>query len=204
MGEPLNVLVLESHHGVADRATLALKAAGHRVHRCHDRSSRGFPCLGLSGGPCPVDGPIDVALAVRHRVSPRPTPSSSGVGCAVRAGIPLVVDGAELLDPFAEMAAAHLSGNGEDVVATCETVAAAALDPLAEEIRQTFEPLLSSRGYPVDSLEVELEPRDDVLVVHLSGTDVPRAIVERLGVRALDPIRQATRRWRMVDVVVGR
>ena len=203
MAESLNVLLLESHHGEGTRSAHALEHAGHRVHRCHDRRRPDFPCVGLSGGDCPLDGPIDVALAVRQRATPRPTPLEDGVTCALRAGIPLVVDGRALLDPFADLAATHVEVEG-DVVGTCERTVAEALDPLAGAVHDTFAPLLASRGLAADSLDVRLEPGDGVLTVHLrGGDDVPKAVVEMLGVRALDAIRKVNRHWSVVDVVVG-
>src|SRR4029450_5803953 len=55
MTSPLDVLVIESHPGVAASAVHALETAGHHVHRCYDDDSLGFPCRAV-GGPaeCPL------------------------------------------------------------------------------------------------------------------------------------------------------
>src|SRR5690606_19074537 len=133
---------------------------------------------------------------------PRPTQLEDGVTCALRAGIPLVVAGRGLLDPFAGLAATHVETGG-DVVTTCEQTVDRALDPLSGAVHDTFAPLLASRGLPADALDVRLEPGDGVLTVHLRGDSVPRPVVEMLGVRALDAIRKVNRHWSVVDVVLG-
>lgn len=47
MATTLDVLVLESRPGAADRAATALTHAGHRTHRCYGPGERGFPCRGV-------------------------------------------------------------------------------------------------------------------------------------------------------------
>ena len=48
MSERLDVLVVESHPGVADDAAAGLAASGHRVHRCHYAGFDAFPCVGVA------------------------------------------------------------------------------------------------------------------------------------------------------------
>jgi hypothetical protein len=118
---PLDVLVIESHQGAAAPASDILTAAGHRVHRCRDERSNGFPCRGvIDPDACPLAGPIDVALAVRWRIDPHITEIEQGVTCALRARVPLVESGPSALDPFAPWLTARVEG---DVVATCEAAA---------------------------------------------------------------------------------
>ena len=94
MTSPLDILVIESHPGAAVQAARQLEAAGHHVGRCHDSDCRGFPCRGVFD---PQERPLsavpDVALLLRSRVDPRPTPLEHGVSCAIRAGFPLVEGG---------------------------------------------------------------------------------------------------------------
>jgi hypothetical protein len=120
MAQTLDVLVMESHPHAADEAVAALVAAAHRVHRCHEPGGRSFPCVGLTNpGACPLDRGIDVALLVRRRIAPRPTPWEGGVSCVIRAGVPLIEEGPEILDPFEPWVTARSDG---DVVAACSRV----------------------------------------------------------------------------------
>ena len=104
--------VLESVPAAAERAAIALRGGGHRIHRCYEPGERGFPCKGVRDpAACPLEAGVDVAVLVRPRVAPRPTALETGVSCALRAGIPLVEQGREALDPFAPWVAARV-GDG--------------------------------------------------------------------------------------------
>jgi hypothetical protein len=112
MAQTLDVLVMESHPHAADEAEAALVAAGHRVHRCHEPGGHGFPCVGvIDPAACPLDRGVDVALLVRRRVAPRPTPWEGGVSCVIRAGVPLVEAGPDVLDPFERWVVARSDGD---------------------------------------------------------------------------------------------
>lgn len=199
MTDPLDVLLLESHPGAAAAAETELVAAGHRVHRCHDHTSRTQPCVGLTpGGSCPLDGPIDVALDVRQHITPRPTPLEDGVTCAAREGIPLVIDGSDLLDPFAQIATAHVRGH---VAEACTAAVEDALRPLAAAAQESLHAFLTSRGHDVDAAKLSFEARGPRLVVRLGTDGLDRAMASLLAVRALDAIRPVNRRWKKVDVV---
>lgn len=120
---PLDVLVIESHQGAAAPASDDLAAAGHRVHRCRDDRSHGFPCRGVvDPDACPLAAQTDVALVVRWRIDPRPTELEQGVTCALRARVPLVEAGPAALDPYAPYLAGRVDG---DVVAMCEAASTA-------------------------------------------------------------------------------
>jgi hypothetical protein len=126
----MNVLLLESDAHAADEAAARLRAAGHQVERCHEVGLPAFPCNGLlDGGECPLDrGPIEVALVVRSHPWPRPSTLEDGVVCALRRGVPLVVAGRALLNPYVDWAAAVVDGV-EDVVEAIEKVARTAPHP---------------------------------------------------------------------------
>jgi hypothetical protein len=118
----MEVLVVESEPGAAAIASAQLEAAGHRVFRCHDAGARPFPCRGLNPGHCPLEeNEIDVALTVRCRSNPRPTPFEDGVSCALRYRVPVVVAGRTAIDPFAPFPVAV--AGVDDVVETCERAA---------------------------------------------------------------------------------
>src|SRR3546814_11583513 len=98
----MDVLLIQSRPGAARAAAESLEAAGHRVHLCHEPGEPAFPCKGLvDPSSCPLEGHIDVALLVRPRIAPRTTAVEDGVTCALRAGVPLVEQGSQVLAPYA-------------------------------------------------------------------------------------------------------
>lgn len=118
----MEVLVVESEPGAAAIAIAELEAAGHQVKRCHEPGARAFPCAGLDPGRCPLeDDAIDVALTVRARAHPRPSPLEDGVTCALRRRAPVVVAGRTTLNPF-ERYPVTVAGV-DDIVAGCERAA---------------------------------------------------------------------------------
>jgi hypothetical protein len=119
----MRLLVIESDPHAADTTAATLQAAGHEVVRCFAPGVGSFPCQALTEG-CPIDEGIDVALVLRARPWPKPTPCERGAVCAIRAGVPLVVAGNRALDPWASWASAGLDGT-EGLVAACEEAAAA-------------------------------------------------------------------------------
>jgi hypothetical protein len=201
MTRPLDVVVVESRHGVAAEAVRSLEAAGHTVATCYDDDSDGFPCRGLiDPAACPLTAQPDVALVVRDRVAPRPKPLEGGVVCALRAGLPVVESGPVPLDPYEPWLAARIDG---DVVAACERASAAALDALARRILGLVAPILTGAGVPPGSATCHVEPDGLGLRVRFAlpgavGTRVRHA----LAVRVLDALRGAGRTYGRVDVVV--
>jgi hypothetical protein len=114
-------MVIESEHGVADRAISQLHAAGHWVYRCHEQEEPDFPCKGIRvPETCPLPAPPDIVLLVRRHVRPRPTSLEDGVACALRQGIPVVAIGPAALNPFEQWGVRWVgdrNDNAADVVA---------------------------------------------------------------------------------------
>lgn len=108
----MRVLVIGSDRHAEERAVATLRKAGHDVARCRDTDEPPFPCKALTTG-CPLDDgdPIDVALVVREHPWPRPTSHEPGVSCAIRSGIPLVVSGKTMLNPYEPWAAEVVHGD---------------------------------------------------------------------------------------------
>lgn len=98
----MRVLVLEGEGGAATDAVTELEAHGHAVVRCHEPGAPAFPCAGLAGGGCPLEGDgVDVALTVRSSAAGAPSPTEDGIACALRARVPVVVAGAGDANPYA-------------------------------------------------------------------------------------------------------
>lgn len=203
MTRPLDVLIVENHHGAARQAEEELVAAGHRVHRCHRPGARGFPCVGvLDPDACPLEGHVDVALLVRDHVTPRPQPLESGVSCAIRAGIPIVEEGSDVLDPYEQWVDERVMP-GHEVVPACERAADGAFDVLRAHVRRRTAALLTAAGITPDDVEVRVEPDGDALqVVLVVDGEVDRALHQALAVRVLDAVRADRRTYGRVGVDV--
>jgi hypothetical protein len=201
MTRPLEVLIIESHRGVAASAADGLEAAGHHVHRCHDDDSHGFPCRGvIDPAGCPLVSHMDVALLARRRVAPRPTALEQGATCAIRADVPVVEDGPAALDPYEPWLAARVDG---DVVAACEAAADAALDDLRHEILHMATPILVGAGIPTHQAHCHVDTETARLGVRF---DLPVAVTptvkQALAVRALDAVRETGRAYGPIEISV--
>ena len=140
----MDVLVLESESRAADPTIVKLTSRGHRIFRCHEPAQPEFPCRALAGeGPCPLSDPgIDVAVTVRTHLDTCPAVREDGVACALRAHVPLVVSGRDMLNPYEEWADEVVEDG--DVVAACDRVVCApsrdhsevACDALREAVRR--------------------------------------------------------------------
>jgi hypothetical protein len=202
MGTSLNLLVLESHAGVADHSIEALEAAGHRVHRCHD-GGRAFPCVGVtSPHECPIDRHVDAALLVRRGVAPATTPLEDGVPCALRAGIPVVEDGTDLLDPYAEHITTRVT-TGESVVDACERAVVESMQPLEADVAAALVPFLEANGMHAGEVGVRLEPLGELLRIHLDAVGLPPMLVGQLSVKAVDTVRAMRRSWATIEVTTA-
>jgi hypothetical protein len=197
----LDVMLLESDPGAADEAAKKLREAGHRVHRCHEPGLGAFPCNGtLDPKRCPLMGPIDVALVVRRHPYPRPTRlEQDGVSCAIRAGVPLVADGAAVLDPFEPWEVGRASGG--DVSSACEEAASHGETALGEQILARVDTLLVAAGVEPGEVSCRVEHAGLRTRVVFSGP-LPDGLQSALSVRALDAVRAVGRTFGQVDVAV--
>lgn len=191
-----HVLLIESRPGIAEHTAQSLTAAGHTVHRCHEPGLPAFPCTELTQpGTCPLDQGIDVALAVRKRVLPRPTPVEDGISCTIRAGVPLVEMGPGTLDPFDQWVTKRITRDDEVEDALDEAIEIGDL-PLKRDIARRVASLLERAGISPEDLSVAIERRAGETVVELrrSGEEDER-LDHALAVRTLDAVR-ADRRHR--------
>ncbi len=204
MGTPLDVLLIESHPGVATSRAEELEVAGHRVHRCWAPTvERGHaddgrePCTGVTGSGCPIDAGVDVALLVRRGVSPRVRVTESGVGCAIRAGVPVVEDGAVALDPFGPYIARRA---GTDVARACEQAVDEVWSQVEATLRRTTAHLLAEEGIDPEDVHLRAEVTDDALVVRIEGPAMGPRLRQALAVRAADALRELPHRSERVDI----
>jgi hypothetical protein len=202
-----DVLLIESNPGVGTADAERLKAAGHRVHRCyaaHDPDGGHVPlrernlCRGVTEGICPLDGGVDVALLVRRRVATRPSASEAGVSCALRAGVPVIEDGPDLLDPYEPWLTGRV-GCG-DVVASCEQAVHAGYTPLREDIARRIGPVCEASGVSSGEVTCRFEAEGPRLRIVMEGPPVERSVEQAIAVRVLDAVRAAGRTFGQVDV----
>ncbi len=199
MGTSRNLLLVESHPGVADSTGAKLAAQGHVVHRCHD-GGRGFPCVGVDDpDQCPIEADVDVALVVRRGVTPSPTPLEDGVPCALRAGVPVVEEGTDMLDPYSEFVTARV-GVDEEVSDALERAIDQSLRPIQDQIAQSLEPFLSANGLAADSVGIELASTRGRLRIHLIADGLPPLLAGQLSVKATDTVRGMRRSWSSIEV----
>jgi hypothetical protein len=204
MDEPLDILVMEALPHSADDAVAALKGAGHRVHRCHDAGSTGFPCRGaVDRDACPLERDLDVALLARPGVRPQATPLEVGATCAIRADLPIVELGTDLLDPFAPWITRRIA-SAADAPSACADVAFHSRDPLRNAIRGRIAALLAASGVDAEAVTCTLDGSSSALEVHL---DLPEPVGLRvehaLAVRVLDAVRSSGRTYGRIDVSVS-
>jgi hypothetical protein len=200
----LDVLLLESHPHVGDRAAGELESAGHRVHRCHADPSEHVCAALTDDGRCPIDGGIDVAVLVRRPLEPTPTHLEDGVTCARRAGIPVVEQGPEHPDPWAPHVEVRLDPDSTELAHVTGVVARGADAAAEAAIRRTLAPLLRSAGVDPSAVICRIERAGTSVAVHVTlPKPADRRLRSAIGVRVLDGLRAAaTRTLGNVDVYV--
>jgi hypothetical protein len=204
MTTSLDVLMIESEPGIASGPAADLLQAGHRVHWCHDSVDHGFRCAGLhEPSTCPLEGHVDVAFVARDGVNPRPTALEAGVRCAIRAHVPVVEQGTEILDPFAPWVAERIV-RGEDPVAACERAVGNAHGDLEEAIRARTAGLLAASSIPADAVRCHFGATAQGLEIELVlPNEVSKRVKHALAVRVLDAVRTVGRTYGRVNVEIS-
>ncbi len=203
MKRPIDVLVLENRRGNSRAAVAELEAAGHRVHRCRAPEGPAFPCRGVEDlDGCPLDGPVDVALVVRTHVHPSPSVLEDGVSCAIRAGVPVVEDGSDILDPYVGWITSRV-GSDHRVVPAVEQAIDRGFAPLAADVLRRCAPILAAANVEPHAASCQIDLVWPKLQVSL---EVPAPMSpgdqEALAVRALDAVRAGRRSFDKVNVQV--
>ncbi len=203
----LAVLVVEADHRAAESAAEALRDAGHRVLRCSEPDEPAFPCAGLGGGECPLDASsVDVVLDVRGHPRSTTTMTETGVTCALRDGVPLVVAGRSAFNPFELHAEAVVaSTDPSTVVAACEQVVAEPLTRRSTAATEAARAALAATGEPAIEASAEVRRRGGVLDVRVELThDVSDSVVSAVANHVVAAVREVDRFAAGVDVSVRR
>jgi len=172
-------------------------AAGHRVHRCYEPDGPGFPCAAIrEPGSCPLDHGVDVALAVRVSIEPRPTRYELGASCAIRAKVPIAELGLADLDPFEPWVTCRTD---DDVVQGVETAADRGLEDLRHSIAARIGAVVPSTVDPGE-ITYRFQRDGQRLVVHLYGPAIGQRVEQAMAVRVLDAVWHSSRTYGEVDV----
>jgi hypothetical protein len=197
----MDVMLIENRPGAGDPSAAALVAAGHRVHRCHDHTEDAFPCRGvIDDSACPLSRGAQVALLVRQGVTPRPTAFEQGVHCALRAGLPVVEEGAAVLDPYGPWLAGRADG---DPVGACARAVDGAFAPLHAELAAATSDVITDDGADPADVAWRVESTPERLHLLATGPDLSPAARSRLAVRALDVVRRRGPAHQRADVSYG-
>ena len=201
----LNVLLVETGPHDGDRAAAQLRQAGHVVHRCYDEDAADFPCHALvEPDTCPLDGHIDVAVLARRPHEPLPTRREEGIACAIRAGVPIVEEGSERMDPFAPWVTTRVPQGSDNVAQACVRAVDTADQPLRLAIRRTIAPAVQAAGMDPSDVRCSLAHHGPAMDVHVQlPGPATIALQSAISVRVLDAVRAAaTRTVGNVDVFV--
>ncbi|MGZ4681441.1 MAG: hypothetical protein ACXWCM_13885 [Acidimicrobiales bacterium] len=118
----MKVILTGTEGWAIDSVGRDLRQRGHEVRLCSEPDAAVFPCVGLSAtAACPIDDGAEVIVTVRAHPIPEPTRREVSITCALLRGLPLVVAGSTVLNPFASIASAVVEGY-EGIEAACRTV----------------------------------------------------------------------------------
>ena len=197
----LDVLVLADGPGsAAALATDLLETAGHRTHRCHDPRGATFPCSGMGGGSCPVDGGIDVAVVCGEVGADwnDGTAPPTGLVCAARADVPVVM--ATAGGPSTSEGWAPLPV-GDELVSAVTEAGRHGFDALAGRILDRIGRPLGRVGIDPASVSCSIARSGTCLRISLRGPELSAEVRQSVAVWAFDVVRAGARRRDRVELV---
>jgi hypothetical protein len=196
----MRVLVVGTLPGAVERASETLRDAGHEVVCCHDGDDAAFPCRGLRGDDCPLDGPgVDVVVSARDHAWPTPSTYEDGAVCALRHRVPMVVHGVTSGHPFDEWVSGE-SRSDQELPAVVEAVARAPMSGHTDFTRSTARQVLETAGLPTDGLDAAVVRRDGRLRVTLTLPAGAEAAESSVTAKVLGGLRRYDRHARGIDL----
>ncbi len=178
----MRILFVESRPSLGIEIADSLRAAGHDLVGCHDADGLG-PCkAAVSGGDCPLDSHVDIAVVARL-AQQEPTLDEMGGVCAERHRVPVVrIDPRHIGNAVAAIEASAVVAHTY-TASMCGAAVRAALAEVDVEVRAT---------HGVDCWSVVLRPNRDLE----DGERWAIADRARAAVRAFDPFAK------VIDVAV--
>ncbi len=183
----MNVLVIETEMGGADREAQTLAQHGDIIFRCfpdhwgRDERTDPFKCIGVTDGACPLDCGVDVAVMRTDGLYP--SIHTAGSLCAMRRGIPVAE-----VEP------------GVDVVVIVDEAVAAGWEQLRREIRWRIAPLLSDLDVRGDAIDLDFETIGTDLYVTVTGPRIEPAESQRIASRVADAVAISKRTFSKMNV----
>ena len=196
----MRVLVVGTLPGSIDNAEQRLRDAGHDVVRCTEAGQPAFPCAALTKDHgCPLEvAPVDVVLDARELAEAPQSPFEAGASCALQRRVPLVTSGAA--HPYAPWAVAAL-GPDDDIVAGCETAAAAPSASHSAVATEAATAALEKAGVTSDP-RATVRRRNGGLHVLLELHDSDPALDDMIAVRVAGAVRAFDSHATGVDVSI--
>ena len=204
----MRVLVVERERGSGARTAAQLEGHGHEVVRCDDADeSSGRLCAGLPGGSgCPLDDqPVDVVVAVRGDEGGPSTDRETGIRCALRQRVPVMVlgsaDGATYADWVDEVAEMEVPALDDRVT----ELGQAGLAAIGSIVAGTVRPLLAMHGIDGSAIDVTMARSNGRTRVHVRvDGELDAKLRQTCAVRAVAALRDLQPSTDGVDVeVVG-
>jgi hypothetical protein len=100
----MDIVLTGTEEWAIDQVRRSLLHAGHDVRSCYDVDAGSACNAGTRCGVCPATEPVDVIVAVRAHPLPNLTRREQATACPMLAGVPLVVAGSTVLNPFGSRA----------------------------------------------------------------------------------------------------
>ena len=198
----MRVLVTESQPGAASAKAAELEGASHEVVTCFDPAGYSPVCRGMRGGVCPVEVGVDAVVAVRGRPRPTPTHLETGVTCAVRRRVPLVVAGSVDMSPF--VAPVLVAADRVGVVEALDRVVGAAAHNLAAAANRAARQLIGRSGGDASDVRSRVEGDGDrtKVTVTVPPVDHPALSDSTLASRVKDAVQAAGCRTAVIDIAI--
>jgi hypothetical protein len=201
----MRVLVVGTSTGAVEHTSDVLRDAGHEVTGCHRAGDAAFPCRGLRGDACPLDGPsVDVVVTARNRrvndgMWLMPAPLEDGAVCALRRRVPMVVHGLTAMHPFIEWASAT-SHEDDELLTVVEEVARMPMQAHSDLARETARQVLQAAGLPADDVDAAVVRRDGRLRVTLTLPAGAEAAGSSVAAKVLGALRRFDPAARGIDL----
>jgi hypothetical protein len=196
----MRVLVVGTRPEAMEHTGELLRDAGHEVVTCHDPGAPAFPCRGLQGDACPLDGPgVDVVISARDRAWPTPTPFEEGAACALRHHVPMVVHGFTSEHPYEPWSPAE-SRHDSELAAVAEVVAHAPLREHGDVARATARQVLDAAHLPSDEVDAVVTRRAARLRVMLTLPAGAEPAASSVAAKVLGTLRRIDPDARGIDL----
>ena len=91
----------------------------------------------------------------------------------------------------------------ESLSEACERAVVEAMQPLEDEVATSLVPFLEANGLQAGDCAVRLEPRGDLLRIHLRAEGMTPTLTGQLSVKAVDTVRAMRRTWPSIEVTTA-